>query len=310
MLTDNGSIRNGFIFTILENGSLTKAARELNISQPALSMKLGKLEESLGMLLFNRETSPISLTAEGKLYVDYLKKQKVIMDEFTASIALLHNERTRRIRIGGPEVYVKSLVVDAVQRIRKQDQSCMVEIRNGSQKTLISLAEQGELDFFICTTTRIPEVLETVPLRKERLYLCLPASLPINKKLQKYMTGPGGHGKCFDFTLLDGYPFIFLGEDQPLQKFILRFLEEFRITPVTRMRVDQVASAVEFVAAGEGIFIASASAIRACSSRIDICTYALPDSYSDRQIYAAFNRHHALSESALQLLSELKEEDA
>ncbi len=310
MLTDNESIRNGFIFTILENGSLTKAARELNISQPALSMKLGKLEESLGMLLFNRETSPISLTAEGKLYVDYLKKQKVIMDEFTASIALLHNERTRRIRIGGPEVYVKSLVVDAVQRIRKQDQSCMVEIRNGSQKTLISLAEQGELDFFICTTTRIPEVLETVPLRKERLYLCLPASLPINKKLQKYMTGPGGHGKCFDFTLLDGYPFIFLGEDQPLQKFILRFLEEFRITPVTRMRVDQVATAVEFVAAGEGIFIASASAIRACSSRIDICTYALPDSYSDRQIYAAFNRHHALSESALQLLSELKEEDA
>ena len=308
MLTDNESIRNGFIFTILENGSLTKAARELNISQPALSMKLGKLEESLGMLLFNRETSPISLTAEGKLYVDYLKKQKVIMDEFTASIALLHNERTRRIRIGGPEVYVKSLVVDAVQRIRKQDQSCMVEIRNGSQKTLISLAEQGELDFFICTSTRIPEVLETVPLRKERLYLCLPASLPINKKLQKYMTGPGGHGKCFDFTLLDGYPFIFLGEDQPLQKFILRFLEEFRITPVTRMRVDQVATAVEFVAAGEGIFIASASAIRACSSRIDICTYALPDSYSDRQIYAAFNRHHALSESALQLLSELKEE--
>lgn len=308
MLTDNESIRNSFIFTILENGSLTKAARELNISQPALSMKLGKLEESLGMLLFNRETSPISLTAEGKLYVDYLKKQKVIMDEFTASIALLHNERTRRIRIGGPEVYVKSLVVDAVQRIRKQDQSCMVEIRNGSQKTLISLAEQGELDFFICTTTRIPEVLETVPLRKERLYLCLPASLPINKKLQKYMTGPGGHGKCFDFTLLDGYPFIFLGEDQPLQKFILRFLEEFRITPVTRMRVDQVATAVEFVAVGEGIFIASASAIRACSSRIDICTYALPDSYSDRQIYAAFNRHHALSESALQLLSELKEE--
>jgi DNA-binding transcriptional LysR family regulator len=308
MLTDNEYNKNSFVFTILENGSLTKAAKELNISQPALSMKLGKLEETLGLLLFNRETSPICLTAEGGIYLDYLKKQKVIMDEFSASIALLHNEQTRRIRIGGPEVYVKSLVVDAVQRIRKQDQSCMVEIRNGSQKTLISLAEQGELDFFICTSTRIPEVLETVPLRKERLYLCLPASLPINKKLQKYMTGPGGHGKCFDFTLLDGYPFIFLGEDQPLQKFILRFLEEFRITPVTRMLVDQVASAVEFVAAGEGIFIASASAIRACSSRIDICTYALPDSYSDRQIYAAFNRHHALSESALQLLSELKEE--
>lgn len=308
MLTDNEYNKNSFVFTILENGSLTKAAKELNISQPALSMKLGKLEETLGLLLFNRETSPISLTAEGGIYLDYLKKQKVIMDEFSASIALLHNEQTRRIRIGGPEVYVKSLVVDAVQRIRKQDPNCMVEVRNGSQRALTALAEQGDLDFFICTSARLPEVFETIPLKKERLYLCLPASLPINKKLQKYMTGPGGHGKCFDFSLLNGYPFIFLGEDQPLQKFISRFLEEFRITPVIRMRVDQAATGVEFVAAGEGVFIASASAIRSCSDRIDICTYALPESYSDRQIYAACNRHHALPEAALNLIAMLKEE--
>ncbi len=308
MLTDNEYIRNSFVFTILENGSLTKAAKELNISQPALSMKLGKLEESIGLLLFNRETSPISLTAEGNIYLDYLKKQKVIMDEFNASIDLLHNEQTRRIRVGGPDVYVKSLLVDAVQKVRQQDPKCMVEVRNGSQKTLVALAEEGDLDFFICTSTKLPEVFETIPLKKERLYLCLPASFPVNRKLQKYMTGPGGHGKCFDFTILNGYPFIFLEEDQPLQKYINRFLEEYRITPVLHVRVDQAATGVEFVAAGEGVFIASASAIRACSARIDICTYALPDSYSDRQIYAACNRHHALSESALHLLSVLKED--
>ena len=277
MLTENEYIRNGFIFTILENGSLTKAAKELKISQPALSMKLGKLEESLGLTLFNRETSPISLTAEGRIYVDYLKKQKVIMDEFEASIGLLHHD-------------------------------CVVEIKNGSQKALVSLAEQGDLDFFICTSTNLPEVFETIPLKKERLYLCLSASLPINKKLQKYMTGPGGHGKCFDFSLLDGYPFVFMEENQPLQKYISRFLEEYRITPVSRIRVNQVATGLEFIAAGEGVFMASAAAIRSCSSKIDICTYALPESYTDRQIYAACNRHHALSESGLNLLALLKEE--
>lgn len=309
MLTDNEYIKNGFIFTILENGSLTKAAKELKISQPALSMKLGKLEESLGLTLFNRETSPVSLTAEGRIYADYLKKQKVIMDEFEASIGLLHNERTHRVTIGGPDVYVNTLVVDAIRRLREEDPNCQVAIKNGSQKALITLAEQGELDFFICTSPRLPEVFETVPLRKERLYLCISASLPINKKLQRYMTGPGGHGKCFDFTILDGFPFVFLEETQPLQKNIGRLLEEYKITPISRMRVNQVATGLEMVAAGEGVFMASAAAIRSCGSKIDICTYALPESYTDRQIYAACNRHHALSESGMKMLSLLKEEE-
>ena len=308
MLTENEFIRNGFIFTILENGSLTKAARELNISQPALSMKLGKLEESLGLSLFNRETTPISLTPEGRIYVDYLKKQKVIMDEFSSSIDLLHKEQMHHISIGGPDVYVNTMVVNAVQKLRETDPDCIVEIKNGSQKALVTLAEQGDLDFFICTSSNLPEVFETVPLKKERLYLCISASLPINRKLQKYMTGPGGHGKCFDFSILDGYPFVFMEENQPLQKYISRFLEEYRITPVSRIRVNQVATGLEFIAAGEGVFMASAAAIRSCSSKIDICTYALPDSYTDRQVYAACNRHHVLSEASLNMLSLMKEE--
>jgi len=59
MLNDNEYIKNRFVFTILECGSLTRAAKELNVSQPAISMKLGKLEESLGITLFDRDTSPL-----------------------------------------------------------------------------------------------------------------------------------------------------------------------------------------------------------------------------------------------------------
>ena len=205
-------------------------------------------------------------------------------------------------------VWLAELNLDAVRRLRELDPDCIVEILNGSQQALISLAEQGQLDFFICTSTRLPEVFETIPLNRERLYLCLPASLPINEHLQDYQTGPGESGECFDFSLLNGYPFIFLGENQPLQKNIGRFLEEYKITSVSRTRVNQVATGLELVAAGEGVFMASTAAIRSCASRDAICTYALPESYTDRQIYAACNRHHALSDACLKMLSLLKEE--
>ena len=76
---------------------------------------------------------------------------------------------------------------------------------------------------------------------------------------------------------------------------------------MNHIRVNQVSTGLEMVAAGEGVFMASAAAIRSCASKIDICTYALPESYTDRQIYAACNRHHELSEACLKLLSLLKE---
>ena len=308
MLTDNEYVKNGFVFSILENGSLTKAARALKISQPALSMKLGKLEDSLGLSLFNRDTSPVSLTAEGRAYVDYLKKQKVIMAEFEASVDLLHNELSHRVSLGGPDVYVNSLVVNAVKKLREAVPNCVIEIKNGSQHALTALAEQGNLDFFICTSTNLPEVFKTIPLRKERLYLCIPSSLPVNEQLGDYLTVPGEPGSCFDYSVLDGYPFIYMEENQPLQKNISRFLEEYRVSPVVHAKVNQVSTGLELVAAGEGIFMGSATAVRSCASRTGICTYALPETYTDRQIYAACNRHHGLSEICLKMISLLQEE--
>lgn len=307
MLTDNEYVKNGFVFSILENGSLTKAARALKISQPALSMKLGKLEDSLGLSLFNRDTSPLSLTPEGRAYVDYLKKQKVIMAEFAASVDLLHNELSQRVSVGGPDVYVNSLVVNAVKKLREAVPNCVVEIKNGSQHSLTALAEQGSLDFFICTSTNLPEVFKTIPLRKERLYLCIPSSLSVNEPLRKILTSPGELGDCFDYSVLDGYPFIFMEENQPLQKNISRFLEEYRISPVVHSRVNQVSTGLELVAASEGVFMASAAAIRSCASKDGICTYALPESYTDRQIYAACNRHHELSDICMKMISLLQE---
>ena len=166
MLTDNEFVKNGFLFSILEHGSLTKAARALHISQPALSMKLGKLEESLGLTLIDREKSPVCLTPEGSFHFAVHSFSRICQ----ASVDLLHNEQTRRVCVGGPDVYVNTLVVDAVRRLRELDPDCMVEILNGSQQALISLAEQGQLDFFICTQKR--NLTDFFQIETDRIIQC------------------------------------------------------------------------------------------------------------------------------------------
>lgn len=58
-----------YIMTILQEGSITAAARKLFISQPSLSQVVKLAETNLGAALFNRSTDPITLTPAGEKYV-------------------------------------------------------------------------------------------------------------------------------------------------------------------------------------------------------------------------------------------------
>ena len=57
-----------YFVAIVDEGSLTKAAEHLYVSQPSLSQYLKRLEASLGVELFDRSTSPLRLTYTGERY--------------------------------------------------------------------------------------------------------------------------------------------------------------------------------------------------------------------------------------------------
>ena len=61
-----------YAYTVYTKKSFTAAAKELYISQPALSAMITKLEKSIGFRIFDRNTSPLSLTPAGRVYIEYL----------------------------------------------------------------------------------------------------------------------------------------------------------------------------------------------------------------------------------------------
>ena len=80
--------------------SFSKAAEELFISQPALSIYISKLEKNLGAELFTRKDKKLVLTYTGKCYVEKAKKMLRLENEFTAQLAKIKGERAGLIRIG------------------------------------------------------------------------------------------------------------------------------------------------------------------------------------------------------------------
>ena len=62
------------LIAISKNRTISKAAEELNLSQPALSRSIQKLERALGVTLFERQKNRVALNPNGQLAVEYAEK--------------------------------------------------------------------------------------------------------------------------------------------------------------------------------------------------------------------------------------------
>ena len=89
-----------YIYTVYRLKSVSKAARELFISQPALSGAIRREEKRLGFEIFNRKTLPLTLTPEGKCYVEAIEKMQQIERDSMERIDGIRNVNKGTLRIG------------------------------------------------------------------------------------------------------------------------------------------------------------------------------------------------------------------
>ena len=289
-----------YVMEVARYGSLKKAAEALGISQPALSSGLNGLENDVGIRIFNRRTIPVSFTPEGEMYFEYIQRIRTLTEDLQRRIRAKEEEADRRVIIGGPAIYVRSIVMDAVSRLRKVEPECRVTIRCASQLELIGMVGRGEVNCFISDGEELPEQFEKIRIRQENLCLCVPRESKINR-------GVGTQEGLPDYALLDGDNFIFLEEDHPLQRHIMRFMREYEIRPGSCITVNDITAAADLAIRGEGICLIPEDLLKGEPKRNARRVYELPDAYAQRDIYVAYDREliipHACGE-LIRLLSE------
>lgn len=286
---------NKYILCVHESGSLTKAAKKLGISQPALSLGLNNMEKKLGFRLFNRKSTPLQLTKEGRVYLEYLDKQRQVMEDYQRKIADICDAVENKVIVGGPDVYVESLIVQAAVGFHKDCPDCRIIVKNASVPELIEKTRKGEVDCFVSTSDDLPEGFAKKKIKKERIYLCIPKDWEINASIKDYRISVGEKGKVFDYGILSGQEFIFLEENQPLQKEMRSFFATHKIFPKNHLTVNQVSTGINLSALGAGILFASEEALLSSGYANRLCVYALPEMTSGRDIYIAYDEERYMS---------------
>lgn len=136
-----------YVNAVAECGSITKAAASLFISQPALSNYISKLEEELGSKLFDRTTTPLTLTYAGEQYLKRAKNILMQLDDMKREFRDISNNLTGRLRVGFPServIYMLPLILPA---FKERYPGIEVEVVSGPGNRLTAALREGEVDF-------------------------------------------------------------------------------------------------------------------------------------------------------------------
>ena len=132
-------------------GSIAHAAEELDVSSPAISRHIGKLEDSLNVRLFERKGRGLVLTGNGE---DYFASVRSTIQSLRAAGNRLHSERTT-LTIGCTQGISVMILLPLYPRLKQLlDESIDLRILNGGYDMLPSLLPVGVDVYFECSTDR------------------------------------------------------------------------------------------------------------------------------------------------------------
>ena len=133
-------------YTVATTGDISKAAKELYISQPAISKSIQKLEESIGARLFERSSRGVTLTDAGELLYTHVKSAFETLtlgeDKLRRSIEL----GVGHLTIGVSSTLCKYVLLPYLKEFIKQYPHINISISCQSTNQTLKLLEEGKLD--------------------------------------------------------------------------------------------------------------------------------------------------------------------
>lgn len=239
-----------YVCVLAECGSITRAAKELYISQPALSIYINNLEKSLNVKLFERVGKRFILTYAGERYVEKARAMLRLEEEFEEELKDITGNYTGRIRIGVQTRRATWLLPPVVAAYEQEFPNVDVILYEGIQGVLDQKVKNFQIDLLLCNASDVRPDMKSHLMFKEQLLVAVPQRHPVNEKA-RYV--PGDPYRYLDLTHLNGENLILAKPEQSIRQDADRFLAEKGVKPRKVRVISNIETAMQLVAEGLGI---------------------------------------------------------
>ena len=155
--------------------NFTRAAQNLHVSQPSVTKAIKALESELQLTLIDRTQKKISLTAEGKVFLNYAQKIMQNVEEAKQSMKQFKIRKENTIKFGLPPMIEAYLFPDFFIKFRAAYPNIELDIQEFSDSAEIcQKLKDGTLDFGIVLTSANSKHKLSIKLLSDKYSLCLP----------------------------------------------------------------------------------------------------------------------------------------
>ncbi len=226
-------------YIVAKNGNITRASKELLISEPAVSKSIKNLEGYLGAPLFTRTKKGVNLTTEGITLYEYISKGIEYFKSGEAKFNELINLESGTIRIGINTTLTKEFLMPYLETFHKLYPNINIEIRTNLTSELKSMLKDGLIDMHILNLTNEETKNDFNIIKCKTITDCFVSNKPIKEKIS--------------IKDLNNYPLILQDKNSNTRKFLDDFTNKYEITLKPKIEIGSYYLVSEFSRIGLGI---------------------------------------------------------
>lgn len=259
----------------------TRASRLLYISQPSLSYSLNKLEQELGVPLFNKNGKRVTLTKYGEKFLPYAKRALAELSEGTEQLREMKTPYSGGISLG----YIYSVSFSALPEfvnnvyMHQGNEQIAFRFRQGKAGELIEQLLTGTLDLLIAGKPEMASI-DYIPIYRQEQFLIVPATHRL------------ADAESVTLAELAGENFVSLNHETLTYHQLEKEFRKAEFEPNTVIETDEYSSVAASVSTGAGVAIMP---ILPILDSFNVRKIPIVDSYMNREICVLRSSSHEMS---------------
>ena len=229
---------------VASTGSFTRAARELFITQPAVSQEIKALESALGVTLFDRSGKKVQMTTEGEVLFSYAHRLFALHEEMESLFGRSKNLQHGQIKLGSTALMGTYFLPKIIGRFNRRYPGIEIDLRMGNSGEIIHLVLEGGVDLGFAGMISNDRRLKFIPIHQEKFIMVASPHHPL---------------ACRKITLDDiaRTPFIWREKGTQTRKLIEKWFEGQPSCryPRKSIELENMEAAKRMVEAGYGITV-------------------------------------------------------
>ena len=228
---------------VAEQGTFTRAADRLHVSQSAVSRQVQLLEDELGGVLLRRSARGVTLTEAGELLLRMTHRVEKDVEEALAEISQTHALKRGRLHLGGGMTVCLYILPRLLKRFRRLYSGVDLQVTTGSSEKILELVRAHEVDLGLLTLPIVAKDLEVVPVMKEEMVVVTAPGHPLSRE------------RTVDAKSLGRFPLILYEAGSNTRKVLDQFFLEEGVSAEVAMETENVEIIKAMVAINLGVTI-------------------------------------------------------